>query len=263
MDVNLIDFADKKWVFKLFKSNSKVFEVNTLSLAIVCIIFLFGKINKAIFIDHNASRNYFGVKKRILIWFLRGAKEVWVVNEELKLFYPETFNVKVISPFLPPDETQYHNLLQSYPVTVKNFIKRGVFLVNSSWKYTPYKNTDLYGIETSVRLLKVNQNIRLLLVIAQYEPEDMPDTLVSEINKNIQNGRLCLLAGQSQLWPVFKCDAICLRLTPLDGDSVSIKEALHFGVPVIASDSVLRPNGCIIYDYNCFEDLVNKVSEVI
>ena len=105
--------------------------------------------------------------------------------------------------------------------------------------------------------------MRLLLVIAQYEPETMPEKLVREINKQIKIGRLCLLTGQAQLWPIFKQKAICLRLTPLDGDSVSVKEALYFKAPVVASNSINRPRGCVIYNYSSFKDLTIKISELI
>jgi glycogen(starch) synthase len=39
------------------------------------------------------------------------------------------------------------------------------------------------------------------------------------------------------------CD-VFLRTTLYDGDSVSVREALHLGAPVIASDNGMRPAGC-------------------
>jgi glycosyltransferase involved in cell wall biosynthesis len=39
-----------------------------------------------------------------------------------------------------------------------------------------------------------------------------------------------------------RCD-ILLRTTHYDGDSISVREALHFGTPVIASDNGMRPEG--------------------
>jgi glycogen(starch) synthase len=42
------------------------------------------------------------------------------------------------------------------------------------------------------------------------------------------------------------CD-LFLRTTLFDGDSISLREALHFGVPVIATDRAPRPDGvCVI-----------------
>jgi glycosyltransferase involved in cell wall biosynthesis len=39
-----------------------------------------------------------------------------------------------------------------------------------------------------------------------------------------------------------ECDAL-LRTTLYDGDSVSVREALYIGTPVIASDNGMRPEG--------------------
>ncbi|MDQ3755346.1 MAG: glycosyltransferase, partial [Acidobacteriota bacterium] len=37
-----------------------------------------------------------------------------------------------------------------------------------------------------------------------------------------------------------------LRTTLYDGDSISVREALHLGVPVIATDNGMRPEGVIL-----------------
>lgn len=36
---------------------------------------------------------------------------------------------------------------------------------------------------------------------------------------------------------------ILLRTTPYDGDSISVREALHIGVTVVANDNAMRPEG--------------------
>jgi glycosyltransferase involved in cell wall biosynthesis len=36
---------------------------------------------------------------------------------------------------------------------------------------------------------------------------------------------------------------LCLRTTLYDGDALSVREALHLGVPVIGTRTVLRPPG--------------------
>jgi len=40
--------------------------------------------------------------------------------------------------------------------------------------------------------------------------------------------------------------AVFLRTTLYDGDSVSVREALHLGVPVVATDNRMRPGGVIL-----------------
>ena len=42
------------------------------------------------------------------------------------------------------------------------------------------------------------------------------------------------------------CDML-LRTTLYDGDSISVREALHLGTPVIATDNGMRPSGCDLF----------------
>jgi glycosyltransferase involved in cell wall biosynthesis len=49
---------------------------------------------------------------------------------------------------------------------------------------------------------------------------------------------------------------VFLRPTSTDGNAVSILEALEIGVPVIASNSVLRPEGVYQYAYNDSDDFL-------
>jgi glycosyltransferase involved in cell wall biosynthesis len=56
-----------------------------------------------------------------------------------------------------------------------------------------------------------------------------------------------LLAGDvphaATLRAIQQCDML-LRTTHYDGDSISVREALHLGTPVIASNNGMRPGGC-------------------
>lgn len=59
-----------------------------------------------------------------------------------------------------------------------------------------------------------------------------------------------LLCGDVERSVTLRMIADCnlfLRTTLFDGDSISVREALHFGVPVVASDSASRPDGTHLY----------------
>jgi glycosyltransferase involved in cell wall biosynthesis len=45
---------------------------------------------------------------------------------------------------------------------------------------------------------------------------------------------------------ISRCD-VFLRPTLQDGDSISVREALSLGVPVVASDTGMRPAGAILF----------------
>lgn len=58
---------------------------------------------------------------------------------------------------------------------------------------------------------------------------------------------------------LFQKTDIFLRPTTTDGDSVSVRECLHLGVSVVASDSVVRPEGVVIFQDRDVDDLDAKV----
>ncbi len=56
---------------------------------------------------------------------------------------------------------------------------------------------------------------------------------------------------------------VFLRTTLFDGDSISVREALHFGVPAIASDSVPRPDNTCLFQTGDIDDLGSQIIEGI
>ena len=53
---------------------------------------------------------------------------------------------------------------------------------------------------------------------------------------------------------------ILIRATRSEGDAISVREALHAGVPVIASDCVERPPGVIVFSSGNEDDLFKAIS---
>jgi hypothetical protein len=263
VSVSKIDFSNKLFPFLIMRAKNTEFEVNSINLVVLFIFFLTNQISNAVFVDHNASISFSGFKKNLLLFFLKKAKSICVVNDELKKFYPMAFSVEVVSPFIAPCENEEQEILRSYPPGVIEFLSQKKVMVNSAWKYLPYKKTDLYGLADSVALLKNNNDLKLLLAIGRYEPELMPKSLSKDIADLCSEKRLFLLTGQKQLWPVFKYRPLYLRLTPYDGDSVSVREAIYFGCNVVASNSISRPLECKLYDYNNSTDLLQAIRKYI
>ncbi len=56
---------------------------------------------------------------------------------------------------------------------------------------------------------------------------------------------------------------IMLRTTWYDGDAISVREALHFGVPVIASDNGMRPEGTHLIPARDLDALVTAAEKIL
>lgn len=263
VDVSFLDFGEKDFLLNYMLSNKGVFEVNTLNIFVVLLLFITRRVHRAEFVDHNASRHYSGFKKKILLFMLKRSRSIKIVNKRLADFYPDSFNIKLISPFIPPKDSGNISIDTVYPADLKDFMSEGRIVINTAWKVIPHGLTDLYGITTSLELLQRNKDIKLLLVIGLYDKNVFTDSNFNLINQYINEKRLYLLKGQYEVWPLFKYRPICLRLTPTDGDSVTVREALHFGAPVIASDSIIRPEGCHLYQYGNIDSLMSTLDKLL
>ena len=56
---------------------------------------------------------------------------------------------------------------------------------------------------------------------------------------------------------------LMLRTTLFDGDAVSVREALHLGTPVIASDNGMRPAGVRLIPKSNLSALLRAIEETL
>ena len=56
---------------------------------------------------------------------------------------------------------------------------------------------------------------------------------------------------------------VVVRSTFVDGDAITVREALAFGVPVVASDTAFRPDGVTLFRKGDVSDLVAKLGDVL
>jgi glycosyltransferase involved in cell wall biosynthesis len=57
--------------------------------------------------------------------------------------------------------------------------------------------------------------------------------------------------------------AVFLRTTLYDGDSVAVREALHLGTPVVATDNGMRPEGVRLIRAGDLGDLCRRIEECL
>jgi glycosyltransferase involved in cell wall biosynthesis len=130
----------------------------------------------------------------------------------------------------------------------------------------------------SVGLLEPEYNLPLQIEVLGSIQEKFPDAgliligsgrLESELRDRINSKSYCgnvLLCGDVDrdvtLRVIADCD-VFLRTTLFDGDSISVREALHFGAPVIASDCAARPAGVNLVQTNDLGSLLTAIERCL
>lgn len=152
---------------------------------------------------------------------------------------------------------------KSLPAEVNNFLEagEGPIMLASGEIHDP--NDDLYGAYALLGLLERLPNLRLVFYAYRITLGPGPqERLAGEILKRGLQNRYFLFRSATDLLPaMLRCDFM-VRPTHSDGDSNSVREALHLGLPVIASDCVKRPEGVTTFpagDLNAFQETVLMV----
>ena len=77
------------------------------------------------------------------------------------------------------------------------------------------------------------------------------------------NSNIIVLSGSHSFIEVIKKSDCLIRNTSTDGDSLSVKESLYLGKPVIATNAVQRPKGVTLIEYGSNPSLQNAISSVV
>lgn len=171
---------------------------------------------------------------------LRSLDRVVAVNEEIAAWLRQVGvgqgRVKVISPYALPAEPPS----VEPPEPVRAFLERHRPVLVSVGGLEP-EYDPLLQLEALGRLREKFPGAGLVLVGA--------GSLGGELRRRADEGPhgehvlLCGDVGREVALRVIAASDLMLRTTLYDGDSIAVREAVHFGVPVVATDRAPRPEG--------------------
>jgi glycosyltransferase involved in cell wall biosynthesis len=170
--------------------------------------------------------------------------------------------VVVIPAFLPPRVVDED--VAAVPEFVWEFIRRHRPVITANAPFIAfYRKEDLYGIDMCVELcaaLKQHQpDVGLVFCLPQIDNESYFQWLEQQIESKGISGNFLFVNEQVEFYPILAKADVFVRPTNSDGDAVSLREALHFGIPAVASDVVERPAGTMLFANRDAVDFRDKV----
>ncbi len=170
-----------------------------------------------------------------------------------------------LPPFLPPTAEELSWPDWPAPLAALR-TGPGPLIVSGAGRLDAVNGRDLYGLDVFVRaaaqvlarlpdarfafLLAVPGDAGLLSDAQQFlAARGLADRVVVQMSP----------MPAPALWQVAD---VYVRATLDDGDAVSVREALHLGKPVVASDAVGRPTGCLTFRTADADDLARVLLEV-
>jgi glycosyltransferase involved in cell wall biosynthesis len=146
---------------------------------------------------------------------------------------------------------------------VREFVARSrPLLVANGFRIVFHNGTDLYGLDMCVelvaRLKQAHPRVGLLFALAEIGDPDYYARMRQKIDALGITQNFHIMAGQKEIWPLFKRADAMLRPTFTDGYALSVAEAIHFGCPVLASDAADRPPQATLFANRNQQDFQQK-----
>ncbi len=154
--------------------------------------------------------------------------------------------VDVIPAYIPADDHQ-----AALSPETEAFLRGGTNLLVSAYRLTlDGHGRTIYGLETAIQSFAQvavdRSELRLAIFLASpprsRRESDRLGSLLETVDDEDVRRRIRVFSGEP-LTPALTLAAVYLRPTLTDGDAVSVREAIAAGVPVLASDVVVRPAG--------------------
>ena len=174
----------------------------------------------------------------------------------------------VQNPFIPPNIEKKQSIIKSYPASLKLFMRTHTpLLLMSAAHLMQIDNNDMYGIDTALYLIAdiKNEFPKSGLILGLAEITDVfYFELLQKLARHLKiTQNVYILHPNKQIWPLLEYSDIFIRPTLTDGDSISVREALYFGVPVIASDVCPRPKGVFCFKTNNRNNISSLAKKII
>lgn len=173
--------------------------------------------------------------------------------------------ISICPAYIPPVKVgQYEDYLSTQLESFVNSSRLSLLFYAES--FATYNGNSIYGTDTIIELFcrakRLIPDLRLILCISNCDTDTQLKYKLM-VPEEFANDTYWQVGPIPEMWPLLESTTVLVRPTSTDGDSVMLREALAMGLPVVASNVTIRPEGCIVYEYGDFEDLFQKTISIL
>jgi len=267
----------KLWILKYFFSGtSEIIHNHTTDWRGQVLVGLMGLLGKKTISTLHSERlvkswkDYPVIKREIIRIALQSTTSLIVVNAHIREFCislgvsPD--KVFLIPAFIPPELKEKE--IQEIPRKIRNFIDTHDPLISANaFKIKFFKNEDVYGIDLCIELCSRLKPKHDTVGFVFFLPQTGDTHYFSDLQQRIVDLHLqdnfLFVTEPYPFYPLLLKSSVFIRPTNTDGDAISLREALYFGIPSVASDVVTRPEGTILFKNRNIDDLSGKVQDLL
>lgn len=277
----------KKIIFKfpLLKKDC-VYHFHNSAVKILSIIAFFNFIfrKKIIVTIHNNRleenyKNSSKVFKFLLKNFIKYINHIILVSDYLKPFLIEREvkeqNISIIPAYINPviKEEDYLKINEEVWDFIENSKRKNEKIITGNGNIKFFNNEDLYGLDLLIKLIyllkKENYEVSLIFALLGYEGQTQKERNYFEIllkkikEYQVEENIFIYKVKNTEYYPILDKSDIFIRPTNTDGDAVSLRESIYLKKPSIASETVKRPSGTILFKTRDIKDLLKKTKFVL
>ena len=202
---------------------------------------------------------------------IKQVDQIVCVNRNILNWINANFNntkaCSIIPAFVPPysEEIDRKNL----DAEIIHFIESHNPIIGSHGWFGYFINSlHVYSFDMllplMVRLKKTHPDVGIYIVLSgSYDKGHKDSFYKTLIDSKMDKDIFVIEKTNFHAASIFTKSDLFLRPTVTDGDSVSVRECLFLGVPVIASDCVERPKGCTTFRNRSQSDLEAKTLRIL
>lgn len=188
------------------------------------------------------------------------------IKEKFLLLGVRSGRISVIPAFLPPAIKEQE--IDEIPQEVSSFINTHTPVISANaFRIILSDGQDRYGIDLCVdlctNLKDAYPEIGFIFSLPDIGDYDYFSKLKQRIAENNIENNFLFITRPCQYYPILIKSDIFVRPTNTDGDAVSLREALYFKTPSVASDAVIRPEGTIPFKSRDISDFTLKVKDLL
>jgi len=150
----------------------------------------------------------------------------------------------------------------SLPASVSDFAGKHSPLISATGATS--REYGLLDAVEALRLLRGRfQNAGLVVAVTKYGNRAYEEELVDRIDSLGLREHVLIVKDLPDFTATMKRSGVFLRSTLVDGDSISVREAILLGVPTVASDTPFRPEGVILFKKGDALDMAEKLARAL
>lgn len=265
----VIDASNRIWEFiRLPFIRKRLIHSQFTNIYMLLLLYLFGWRHPLIMTLHNRRIVLLNGWKRALVNRLFRRARYIVYNDsaytaELQKKYDiDTAKVVILPTYISPLKDEKRGLTPE----IEEFCDKHSYTMSAN-AHTLVKNVfgDVYGLDQQIELVnrlvkRGGMDVGLIFCIAEVHDDTYYKECIAKIEElGLADNFLFLIKSPVNGFEVWERTDLFLRPTMSDMEGVSVKEALEFGTPVVASDVCARPCEAVTYRAGNVDDLYEKV----